>query len=240
MTAGTSRVVGCGLLMVTVALGVVAPAAGAAPAGAAASGGSAAPSAAPTQSGNGTPLQVTVDTPQLTPREGERISYTVTVHNAGGKAYPKAVIDQLLPGGFTLVAAKPAAAVAGQDPEWVMSLPAGATQELTATVIAGRIPQIAKDGAIVVRQAGDAAAPARSGHQFSTTVCVRGDAKSEILACGSSRQGLQAAPPASASKGLPGWVMGLAEGGAAAVAAVGVVMLRRRRRSTGATPARRR
>jgi len=229
VTASTSRIVGYGSLMVAVALGAATPAAGAAP------GAPAAPSAAPTQSGAGTPLQLTVDTRQLTPREGERISYTVTVRNVSDKAYPKAVIDQLLPGGFALVTAKPTAVVAGQDPEWVMSLPAGATQKLTATVIAGKIPEIAKDGAIVVRQAGDAAEPATSGHRFTTTVCVRGDAKGEILACGSSRQGLQAAPPAPASQGLPRWVMGFAVGSTAAVAAVGAVMLRRRRRSTGAT-----
>lgn len=146
--------------------------------------------------------------------EGERLSYDITVHNAGDDAYADAVIVQMLPAGFTVVSVEPQGEREASAVRWVRDLPAGATQRLSVVAVAGR--ETSPGGASQARsvvQPDQIDIPAAG--QFTSTVCVR-QAGGSMLGCASDAAVLRKASD-------EGWSMAFMMG--VALAAFGALIL---------------
>ncbi|GAA2021789.1 hypothetical protein GCM10009839_18660 [Catenulispora yoronensis] len=119
--------------------------------------------------------------------EGQHVSYAIEVRNGTDHALPDAVVTQQLPANLAFVTASPTARREGHRLTWTLALPAHGIARISMTGAAGRPHHWGS------RPVGDQAVAHGGRHgQIATTVCVRADADTGILACATGRSALRA------------------------------------------------
>lgn len=178
---------------------------------------------APAHAADG-PIAITVQRggePGAEIREGDTVDYAITVENTGDEAYEDLKVSHLLPAGFTLSHAEPAAVSGGGGVGWFVSLEPGERVEIEDTVRVGSGDQIEQGQLVVVEQPDLSAAP-DEGTGFTTTVCAATGDDGAILGCASDQAALL-----DPETPISPWRWTAAALGAAAVAAAAFVLFRR-------------
>ncbi|MFC3494661.1 hypothetical protein [Glycomyces rhizosphaerae] len=178
---------------------------------------------APAHAADG-PIAITVQRggePGAEIREGDTVDYAITVENTGDEAYADLKVSHLLPAGFTLSRAEPAAVNGGGGVGWIVSLEPGERVEIEDTVRVGSGDQIEQGQLVVVDQPDLSAAP-DEGTGFTTTVCAATAEGGAILGCVSDQAALL-----DPETPISPWWWTAAALGAAAVAGAAFVLFRR-------------
>jgi uncharacterized repeat protein (TIGR01451 family) len=85
-------------------------------------------------------LRIGIDDGRTTVRPGDRLTYTTKISNTGRERTPGLVLTQTLVPGLKLVSSTPEGTVSAGQIIWKSTLPAGKTDQFSATVQVGRLP----------------------------------------------------------------------------------------------------
>ncbi len=176
----------------------------------------------PVPTPTGPQLSIAIDDGRPSARDGDRLTYVITVRNLGAAAAPGLAVSQSIPSGLTVSSADHGGTVHGGQIMWTVTVKPGETAKLTS------IGTLGATGPQLLRLASVACAAPRAGQR--ATVCAT---DSDLLPAGAAATAPRR--PASASR-LP-WVISGAVAAVLVTAAAFVVI--RRRRKPLAPPARR-
>ncbi len=165
-------------------------------------------------------LSISVTDGRKTVRPGDRVSYTVKLHNIGTTTAPGLVVVQTLPAGLTLVSATPHAVTRAGQVRWKISLPPGRARTF------GVVGQVEHTSKQLLR--------------LATVACATADGGTKPIVCAAHSDQLPAgAAAADPRRGTGGrgtaWYVVLAAvavAGFAAVAGWRLAVRRRARRVT--------
>ncbi|WP_066376380.1 DUF11 domain-containing protein [Herbidospora mongoliensis] len=99
--------------------------------------------AEPTHKPKAVTLSIAIDNGHTTVKEGDRLTYTVKIHNTGATDTPVLRLSQTMVPGLKLLSSTPSGTVSAGRIEWSKSLPAGEKAQFSVTVDVGELaPQL--------------------------------------------------------------------------------------------------